>query len=513
MSETRLAILDLISRLQTCPPTPPCIIYEATIYEAAVHNSTHNSTICETTAAYHSRAILGLADWLTLSFIKGVGPARLSRLRQYLLEYKEQVSSTAPAAPLPDIINKDLLMQLKWPETTAKEAIDYLFKGQVTDSVKAKLIETQEWLQEGDHYLISQDDERYPARLREIPVAPLLLYVMGNVDILNQPTFGIVGARRCSAYGRETAFHFSQCLSKQGLVIASGGALGIDSAAHMGALSVAAPTIAVMGTGLKNLYPRTNLSLYSDLLERGGAIISEYPLSTPVKAQLFPPRNRIISGLSLGAFIVEASTKSGSLITASYALQQNRDVFALPGRITDPVSSGTLSLIQQGAKLVTCVDDILEELPPLNRDLEKAVSLLPDGGLIKDIEEKPRFLIKNSDETLSQENVSREITPKTVKKARQYTRKNPQYKEVEEAQSLPLPVVIAWDDSLAEPSRTVIACIDDLLTASSWYRPFDFNELMPLLAVSSSMLSQALIELELSGLIKATEVGYYRCLQ
>ncbi len=355
------------------------------------------SSQIETVTTDKNTSKLTPTDWLILSFIKGVGPARLDRLKLYLDE-TQPLSSVHPEANTSSLeISASLLIKLKWPEYTAKEAACYLLRGVVTDLVKSKFEDTQEWLQKDGHYLISKDDNHYPEALRQIPVAPMHIYLMGNPSALLSSKLGMVGARKCSAYGRDNAFYFSKELANEGLTIVSGGALGVDTSAHMGALSINAPTIAVMGSGLMNLYPKINLGLYENIIERGGAVISEYPLSTPVKAHLFPPRNRIISGLSMGIFVVEAAQKSGSLISAHYAIQHNREVFALPGRISDTQALGALGLIQQGAKLVTCVEDILVELPNFKRNNPEAILPLDDMRSLKN--------------SMANQNVSREIDP------------------------------------------------------------------------------------------------------
>jgi DNA processing protein len=205
----------------------------------------------------------------------------------------------------------------------------------------------------------------YPAQLREISQPPLVLFVQGEVALLQQAQLAIVGARNPSPTGCDIAYQFARALGQAGFVMTSGLALGIDGASHQGALSTPAKTIAVLGCGLDQIYPRAHTNLAQAILTQGGAIISEFPPNTPPKAQHFPQRNRIISGLSLGVLVIEAAQKSGSLITARYALEQNREVFAIPGSIYNPLSKGCHQLIKQGAKLVETIADILEELPPL----------------------------------------------------------------------------------------------------------------------------------------------------
>lgn len=218
------------------------------------------------------------------------------------------------------------------------------------------------------------DDGVYPALLREIFDPPITLYVKGEWAVcLEQPCVAIVGSRRSSTYGQNAALMLARELASRGVTIISGLARGIDAAAHRGALEASGRTVAVMGTGLDEVYPRDHRKLAEEILEKGGALVSEFPLETPPAPQNFPYRNRVISGLSLGVLIVEAAENSGSLITARLALEQSREVFAVPGNITSRNSFGTNYLIKgAGAKLVQQWQDIASELPP-----EIASRLLP----------------------------------------------------------------------------------------------------------------------------------------
>lgn len=208
--------------------------------------------------------------------------------------------------------------------------------------------------------LVPLTSEKYPARLREIADPPLVLYVFGDVDALSSLAVAIVGTRRPTAYGSAVAHRLAADLAQRGLAIVSGLARGIDSASHHGALEARGKTVAVMGSGVDAIYPRENTALAKKIME-SGAVISEFPLGTGPSPQNFPIRNRIISGLSLGVVIVEASEFSGSLITARLAVEQNREVFAVPGNITSAQSFGPNHLIKQGAKLVDQWMDVVEE--------------------------------------------------------------------------------------------------------------------------------------------------------
>lgn len=220
------------------------------------------------------------------------------------------------------------------------------------------------WLAEPNHHLITLSDPRYPRLLREIADPPAALYVIGDPALLSATQLGIVGSRNPTPGGSETAYAFASYLTQSGLTITSGLAMGVDAAAHRGALEAGGNTIAVAGTGLDRVYPALHRELAHEIAARG-ALISEFPLGTPALAFNFPRRNRIISGLSLGVLVVEAALQSGSLITARLAAEQGREVFAIPGSIHNPLARGCHALIRQGAKLVETAADILEELGPI----------------------------------------------------------------------------------------------------------------------------------------------------
>ncbi|MBC7780711.1 MAG: DNA-protecting protein DprA [Proteobacteria bacterium] len=220
---------------------------------------------------------------------------------------------------------------------------------------------TLNWLAADDHHLVTVDDVDYPRLLREIADPPLALYLRGRRDLLGCPMLAVVGSRNPSAPGVQTAEAFARSLAQAGLTIVSGLALGIDAAAHRGALTAPASTIAVVGTGLDIVYPVRNGPL-AQQIAACGALLSEFPLGTPPCPDHFPRRNRILSGLSLGCVVVEANLRSGSLITARLAAEQGREVFAIPGSIHSPLAKGCHALIKQGAKLTESAADVLEEL-------------------------------------------------------------------------------------------------------------------------------------------------------
>ncbi len=219
------------------------------------------------------------------------------------------------------------------------------------------------WAALPNHHILSYSDPRYPASLHQLSNAPLLLYLEGDIAHLDLPRLAMVGSRNPTREGRDTAYRFARHLAGCGLNIVSGLARGIDAACHLGALDGGGVTLAVAATGLDTIYPKSHVEL-AQRIASCGLLLSELPIGTGVHANLFARRNRIISGLSLGLLVTEASTASGSLITASHALEQGREVFAVPGSIHQPQARGCHQLIKQGAKLVERADEVLEELVP-----------------------------------------------------------------------------------------------------------------------------------------------------
>ena len=282
-----------------------------------------------------------LASWLKLSQISGLGNEGLRRLLQ---------AFGSPDAVL-DASVSSLSQHVKPAVAKAiREDFDVsLFDTAVT------------WLNDPANRVITLADAEYPQALLNISDPPLVLYIKGRLDLLNVRSLAVVGSRNSTAQGVRNAEAFAKATSESGLCIVSGMAHGIDTAAHKGGLQGVGSTIAVVGTGLDKVYPAANRELAHQLAQHG-TIISEFPLGTPPLASNFPRRNRIISGLSEGCLVVEASLQSGSLITARMALEQGREVFAIPGSIHSPQSKGCHSLIKQGAKLVESAQDILEEL-------------------------------------------------------------------------------------------------------------------------------------------------------
>ncbi len=282
-----------------------------------------------------------LKAWLALSLIPGLGGESARHLLKELGSPQAIFSAAAP-----------ILKSLVKPQIVA--AIKLGIQGDVVRPIL-------DWLEDGNNHIVTLADSEYPQALLNINDPPLLLYVKGRLNLLKLPALSIVGSRHATPQGMINAEAFAGSLSSVGLTIISGMAHGVDAAAHRGGLTGQGSSIAVVGTGLDKVYPAANRDL-AHALAQHGAIISEFPLGTPPLAANFPRRNRIISGMSLGCLVVEASLQSGSLITARLAIEQGRDVFAIPGSIHSPQSKGCHTLIKQGAKLVEVAQDIIEEL-------------------------------------------------------------------------------------------------------------------------------------------------------
>ncbi|MEO8400211.1 MAG: DNA-processing protein DprA [Gammaproteobacteria bacterium] len=282
--------------------------------------------------------------WLAAANLSGIGPITFHRALDYFQTIDAIFSASEKELQIAGLTQKQIHL-LKTPDWKTAEA-------------------NQEWAAKNHCQIISFVDPAYPLLLREIHAAPLILYVQGDADLLQQPQLAIVGSRNPTITGSELAEKFAAELASANLVITSGLALGVDAASHQGALASTGKTIAVLGTGLAHIYPRSHQKL-AEAIKSKGALVSEFAPNTLPKAPHFPMRNRIISGLSLGVLVVEAAIRSGSLITARLASEQNREVFAIPGSIHNPLARGCHQLIRQGAKLVETAEDILEELGAL----------------------------------------------------------------------------------------------------------------------------------------------------
>ncbi len=294
-----------------------------------------------TTAPRHEE----LGYWLVLKRIPGLGPRRFAEL----LALEKSLSNCFNGGE-PRKAFLDWCAQNKIGEFT----LDW-------QGVEKDLA----WAANSSHHIITLEDDDYPLLLKEIAAPPPLLFVKGNKALLKSPQLAMVGSRIPSSEGRKNAHEFAAALAKLGFTITSGLALGIDGASHEGALSVGGNTIAVLGSGVDICYPAKHRNLGLSICEQG-ALVSEFGLGVQAQASHFPQRNRIISGLSLGVLVVESALKSGSLITANYALNQGREIFALPGSIHNPMAKGCLQLIRQGAKCVDTIEHIIEEISHLS---------------------------------------------------------------------------------------------------------------------------------------------------
>ena len=282
--------------------------------------------------------------WICLQKIQGLGGQGILKLLQ---KFGEPVHIYAASYQnLKSVVSESVASQIKnGPDLASAES-------------------ALQWLANENNHLVTLADSAYPKALLEIPDPPPILFAKGDLSCLNVPSIAIVGSRNASVQGEKNAESFAESLAESGLCIVSGMALGIDGAAHRGALKTKqGKTIAVVGTGLDIVYPSKHRELAHQIAVQG-LIISEFPIGTPSRPENFPRRNRIISGLSLGCLVVEANIQSGSLITAKLAMEQGRDVFAIPGSIHSPVSKGCHALIKQGAKLVDSIRDITDELAP-----------------------------------------------------------------------------------------------------------------------------------------------------
>lgn len=282
-----------------------------------------------------------LADWLRLTAVSGIGPATQ---RQLLAVFGLPANIFAASVDqLAEVIGDRLATKLLTHDS--RETVDLALR----------------WAEQPNNHILTLGDPTYPSLLLENADPPSVLYMKGRVELLTQTAIAIVGSRHATPQGERDAEAFAAELASSGLVIVSGQALGIDAAAHRGALKVGGATIAVIGTGADRIYPARNQKLARQIAEQG-VVLSEFPLGTEPLAANFPRRNRLIAGLSRGCLVVEAALDSGSLITARLAAEQGREVFAIPGSIHSPQAKGCHRLLKQGAKLVECAADILEEL-------------------------------------------------------------------------------------------------------------------------------------------------------
>lgn len=310
-----------------------------------------------------------IASWLLLHRLPGFSYRRFARLDRHAIDASSlllEKSSSWLAANLP---------------STTVEHIVALRRNGERDALWQQMLRDLECCDQLAIQVLRYTDAAYPSLLQHTASAPPLLFVRGKVDALQTPQLAIVGARSATAAGIDCAAGFARGLCQRGLTITSGLALGIDTAAHEGALAAGGLTIAALGTGVDCIYPRNQDRLVAAILEQG-ALVSELPIGAPARPQHFPQRNRLISGLSHGVLVVEAAVRSGSLITAHFAVEQGRSVFAIPGSINNPLARGCHALIRNGAHLVETIDDIVSELQaplqlPLTQVLEEVAPSSP----------------------------------------------------------------------------------------------------------------------------------------
>ncbi len=298
--------------------------------------------------SYPNYNIKSLLPWLKVSHVSGMHSRLFNRLLA-LYSTPENILACDFKSLRAAGMNNNLAQE-----------ISQIGQGQQSGELNAALDRCQHWLECPGNFLITCQSPHYPSLLSSIPDPPPLLYVKGKLESLHLPLIAMVGSRNPSAGGRRDANRFARELAANGLGVVSGLAMGIDLESHRGAIAGGVATIAILGTGIDIIYPQVNRDMFAAVAENG-ALVSEFNPGTPARPQHFPQRNRIISGLSQGVLVVEAGVKSGSMITARFALEQGREVFAIPGSIHNPMARGCHKLIAEGAKLVQCVEDILEE--------------------------------------------------------------------------------------------------------------------------------------------------------
>jgi len=332
-----------------------------------------------------------LAAWIELSLVPGLGG---SRFRSLLSAFGLPVHVlSATRSQLCRVV----------PEALAARILERNRGAEIEKAVR--------WAGDPRHTVLTLADEGYPKQLLEIPDPPAVLYVEGSAPLLSSAALAVVGSRNATPQGLKNAHAFARTLSDAGLAIVSGLALGVDGEAHRGGLAGRGSTLAVLGTGVDVTYPRRNAPLAAEIRSRG-ALVSEFPLGTEPHAGNFPRRNRLISGLARGCLVVEAAVDSGSLITARFAADQGREVFAIPGSIHSPLSKGCHALIKQGAKLVESAQDVLEELGIAARAAARA----PEAGAGNGLLEKMGFDPCDIDELIGRSGLPAEVISATLLK-------------------------------------------------------------------------------------------------
>ena len=325
-----------------------------------------------------------------LNLIPGIGNHTIRRLLATFGSAEKSLAATSAELAQIDGLTPDVRQQL------------------IDGRSRAPLAQELELIEQHQCHIVTINDDTYPPLLKQIDDPPALLYIIGEFPLQDAPSIAIVGSRSPTEYGKTTSQQLSYQLAERGITVVSGFARGIDTCVHRGALEAGGCTIAVFGCGLSIIYPETNRALATEIIE-SGALISEFPMTMPPRGKNFPRRNRVISGLTLGTLVVEASERSGSLITARHAAEQGREVFAIPGQIFSNVSRGTHSLINQGATLINSVDDLLDALP---QDYTKVL-----GGESPEAIHQPSPS-KRPNKTARPQSVAKQLTPTSQPKTK-----------------------------------------------------------------------------------------------
>ena len=324
-----------------------------------------------------------------LNLIPGIGNHTIRRMLAAFGSAEKSIAATSEELAQIDGLTPDVRQQL------------------IDGRSRAPLAQELELIDQHQCHVVTINDDTYPPLLKQIHDPPVLLYVTGDFPLQDTPNIAIVGSRSPTEYGKTTSQQLSYQLAERGITVVSGFARGIDTCVHRGALEAGGRTVAVFGCGLSIIYPETNRALAAEIIE-SGALISEFPMTMPPRGKNFPRRNRVISGLTLGTLVVEASERSGSLITARHAAEQGREVFAVPGQIFSGVSRGTHSLINQGATLINSVDDLLDALP---QDYTKVLG----GNSIEPTHQPPSA--KQPDKIARSQSIEKRSTPTSQPKA------------------------------------------------------------------------------------------------
>ena len=405
-----------------------------------------------------------LDAWLTLYYTPNIGARRFKQLIDYFGSPEKALKADG----------------IEWQNAGMPKSVTL----QTSSQIEEKVTKALQWSKIPGNHILYFEHEAYPPLLKEIYAPPMILFVQGSLEILGSPQIAVVGARKPTKEGFYNADLFTTELANAGLTITSGLALGIDYTAHNAAVKQQKPTIAVLGTGLNEIYPKSHIPLSEAILEIGGAIVSEYPLHMPAKPQNFPRRNRIIAGLSLGTLVIEAALRSGSLITARMSMEENREVFAIPGSIHDPQSRGCHKLIREGATLVESTYDIRSSL---NGWFEEGLTdpqenLFSDQALnamdLKFKQDRQKSAKEKSQDPLSGELFEKKSAKKTT-------------------QTPKLKAVILPED---HPQKALY----DLLKA-----PHSINQLVEILKIPAPEITTDLMMLEIEGVITADQ-GFYR---